>query len=118
MEKELIEAKLNQLLRILNETERWLTVPLVDFSQDTKLVRACQRNLQLLVEYASDINGILILEGNEKVPGSYRESFTLVFAMEVASALSRYNWRNELIHEYEPEAEQRDVLRNPERIPR
>jgi uncharacterized protein YutE (UPF0331/DUF86 family) len=113
MEKELIEAKLNQLLRILNETERWLTVPLVDFSQDTKLVRACQRNLQLLVEYASDINGILILEGNEKVPGSYRESFTLVFAMEVGSELATadreallasVDWRNELIHEYEPEA--------------
>jgi uncharacterized protein YutE (UPF0331/DUF86 family) len=112
MEKELIEAKLNQLLRILNETERWLAVPLADFSQDTKLIRACQRNLQLLVEYASDINGILILESNEKVPGSYRESFTAVFAMEVAAELSRtdreallasVDWRNEPIHEYEPE---------------
>ena len=113
MEKELVEAKLNQLLRILSETERWLAVPLADFSQDTKLIRACQRNLQLLVEYASDINGILILERNEKVPGSYRESFTSVFAMKVASELARadrealfasVDWRNELIHEYEPEA--------------
>ena len=113
MEKELLEAKLNQLLRILSETERWLAVPLADFSQDTKLIRACQRNLQLLVEYASDINGILILDSNEKVPGSYRESFTLVFGMEIASALSRIDrdallgsvdWRNELIHEYEPGA--------------
>jgi uncharacterized protein YutE (UPF0331/DUF86 family) len=113
MEKELVEAKLNQLLRILGETDRWLAVPLADFSQDTKLIRACQRNLQLLVEYASDINGILILDGNEKVPGSYRESFTMLFGMEVASELSRADreallasveWRNELIHEYEPEA--------------
>src|SRR5579863_6023178 len=113
MENELIEAKLNQLLRILGETESWLAVPLVEFSRDTKLIRACQRNLQLLVEYASDINGILILEGNHKVPGSYRESFTVVFGMDLASALSRtdrdallasVDWRNELIHEYEPEA--------------
>ena len=113
MEKELVEAKLNQLLRILTETERWLAVPLAELSQDTKLIRACQRNLQLLVEYASDINGILILDDNLKVPGSYRESFTMVFAMDVVSDLSRHDreallasvdWRNELIHEYEPEA--------------
>lgn len=113
METELVEAKLNQLLRILGETERWLALPLADFSRDTKLIRACQRNLQLLVEYASDINGILILDNNEKVPGSYRESFTVVFGMEFAAELSRadrdallasVDWRNELIHEYEPEA--------------
>jgi uncharacterized protein YutE (UPF0331/DUF86 family) len=112
METELVEAKLNQLLRILGETESWLAVPLAEFTRDTKLIRACQRNLQLLVEYASDINGILILEGNQKVPGSYRESFTVVFRMDLASALSRtdrdallasVDWRNELIHEYEPE---------------
>jgi uncharacterized protein YutE (UPF0331/DUF86 family) len=113
MEKELVEAKLNQLLRILGETEGWLAIALADFSRDTKLIRACQRNLQLLVEYASDINGILILDGNQKVPGSYRESFTVVFGMDAASTLSRadrdallasVDWRNELIHEYEPEA--------------
>ncbi len=113
MEKELFEAKLNQLLQILRETESWLEVPLADFSRDTKLIRACQRNLQLLVEYASDINGLLILEGNQKVPGSYRESFAVVFTMDIASALSRddrealfasVDWRNELIHEYEPRA--------------
>ncbi|HTR35802.1 MAG TPA: HepT-like ribonuclease domain-containing protein [Bryobacteraceae bacterium] len=112
MEKELLEAKLNQLLRILAETEHWLAIPLADFAKDTKLIRACQRNLQLLVEYASDINGILILESNQKVPGSYRESFTSLFEMDIASALSRtdreallasVDWRNELIHEYEPE---------------
>ena len=50
MEKELSEAKLNQLLQILKETESCLAVPLADFSRDTKLIRACQRNLQLLVE--------------------------------------------------------------------
>jgi uncharacterized protein YutE (UPF0331/DUF86 family) len=112
METELIEAKLNQLVRILGETENWLDVPLAEFSRDTKLIRACQRNLQLLVEYASDINGILILDGNQRVPGSYRESFTAIFGMDAMYALSRadrdallasVDWRNELIHEYEPE---------------
>ena len=77
-----------------------------------RLVRACQRNLQLLVEYASDINGILILEFGKKAPGSYRESFTSVFEMDFASALTGTDraallasvaWRNDLIHEYEPE---------------
>ena len=112
MDKQLLEAKLNQLLHILKETEGWLDVSLEDFSRDTKLVRAVQRNLQLLVEYASDMNGILVLEAGDKAPGSYRESFTVVFGMDFAAALTEneraallasVDWRNDLIHEYEPE---------------
>jgi uncharacterized protein YutE (UPF0331/DUF86 family) len=111
MDNVLLAAKLNQLLHILAETEDWLMVPPDTFSADTKLVRACQRNLQLLVEYASDINGILILELGRKAPGSYRESFTAVFAMPFASEITSsdrdalvasVDWRNDLIHEYEP----------------
>ena len=86
MENELVQAKLNQLLQIPGETGSWLAVPLAEFSRDTKHIRAWQRNLQLLAEYASDINGILILEGDQKVPGSYGESFTVVFGMDVTSA--------------------------------
>jgi uncharacterized protein YutE (UPF0331/DUF86 family) len=112
MDNQLLEAKLNQLLHILTETEGWLAVSAEAFSQEIKLVRACQRNLQLLVEYASDINGILILELGRKAPGSYRESFAAVFGMDFASILSEadraallasVDWRNDLIHEYEPE---------------
>ena len=71
------------------------------------------RNLQLLVEYASDINGILILDAGREVPTSYRASFTLVFAMNFASVISpghrqalltSVEWRNNLVHEYEPES--------------
>ena len=112
MDNRLLEAKLSQLLHILRETEDWLTVSAEAFSRETKLVRACQRNLQLLVEYASDINGILILEFGKKAPGSYRESFTSVFEMDFASTLTgtdraallaSVDWRNDLIHEYDPE---------------
>jgi uncharacterized protein YutE (UPF0331/DUF86 family) len=112
MDNQLLGAKLNQLIHILAETEGWLGVPAESFGRDVKLVRACQRNLQLLVEYASDINGILILESGTKSPGSYRESFTAAFGMDFASALAEgdrdsllasVGWRNNLIHEYEPE---------------
>jgi uncharacterized protein YutE (UPF0331/DUF86 family) len=112
MDNQLLDAKLNQLIHILTETEGWLAVSSEAFSKETKLVRACQRNLQLLVEYASDINGILILELGKKAPGSYRESFTAIFDMEFASTLSQADraallasveWRNDLIHECEPE---------------
>jgi uncharacterized protein YutE (UPF0331/DUF86 family) len=111
MDRTLLNVKLNQLMRILTETEDWLQVPVVNFAHDVKLVRACQRNLQLLVEYASDINGILVLELGTRVPGSYRESFTSVFAMDALAGLSEQDraallasvdWRNDLIHEYEP----------------
>jgi uncharacterized protein YutE (UPF0331/DUF86 family) len=118
MDHDLLDVKLNQLVHVLRETEGWLTVPSEEFGRDTKLVRACQRNLQLLVEYASDINGILVLELGTKVPGSYRESFAAVFAMDVVTGLSvedraalfaSVDWRNDLIHEYEP-AESNDVF--------
>ena len=111
MDQQLLDVKLNQLLHILSETEGWLGVSVEEFGHDTKLVRACQRNLQLLVEYASDINGILILDSGNKPPGSYRESFMAAFAMDAAVSLSAadreallasVDWRNELIHEYEP----------------
>jgi len=111
MDTQLVEAKLNQLLHILAETEGWLSVSADAFGRDTKLVRACQRNLQLLVEYASDINGILVLEHSDKAPNSYRESFTMVFTMDFGAAFSESDraalvlsveWRNNLIHEYEP----------------
>jgi uncharacterized protein YutE (UPF0331/DUF86 family) len=118
MDHDLLDVKLNQLVHVLRETEEWLTVPSSEFGRDTKLVRACQRNLQLLVEYASDINGIFVLELGTKVPGSYRESFAAVFALDVLKGLSALDrmalfasvdWRNDLIHEYEP-AESNDVF--------
>jgi uncharacterized protein YutE (UPF0331/DUF86 family) len=111
MDNRLLEVKLNQLLHVIAETEGWTALPVEDFSRDTKLIRACQRNLPLLVEYASDINGILALEFGTKTPGSYRESFAAVFAMDVGTALSAIDraalfasvdWRNDLIHEHEP----------------
>ena len=111
MDQHLLDVKLNQLLHVITETEGWIALPVENFSLDTKLIRACQRNLQLLVEYASDINGILILEFGKKPPGSYRESFVAIFAMDVGDALSAIDraslfasvdWRNDLIHEYEP----------------
>ena len=52
-----------------------------------------------------------MLEFGEKPPGSYRESFTAVFAMDAAAAISpadraallaSVDRRNDLIHEYEP----------------
>lgn len=111
MDRDLLTVKLSQLLHVLSETEAWLSVPVADFSRDTKLVRASQRNLQLLVEYASDINGILVLAFGAKAPASYRESFSAAFALPAAAALSStdqaalfasVDWRNDLIHEYEP----------------
>ncbi len=107
----LLNTKLSQLLHILSETGEWLAVPADAFGGNTKLVRACQRNLQLLVEYASDINAVVILDRGDKAPRNYRESFTEVFALPFVSDLSdadraallaSVDWRNELIHEYEP----------------
>lgn len=116
MSTQLLAAKLAQLVHITRETEEWLRVSASAFGADTKLIRACQRNLQLLVEYASDINGIVILDLGKKAPESYRQSFLEVFSQPAMAGLGRVmekrlldsvKWRNVLIHEYEPEGDHR-----------
>jgi len=88
----------------------------VNFNQYQKNVlvrRGVERLLQLLVEVASDINGMLLSEMGERPPSSYYDSFIRVgrsglFSEKMAKKLaSTAGLRNRLVHEY---GEYKDII--------
>ena len=88
----------------------------VNFNQYQKNVlvrRGVERLLQLLVEVASDINGMLLSEMGERPPSSYYDSFIRVgrsglFNEKMAKNLAATaGLRNRLVHEY---GEYKDII--------
>ena len=99
--------KLEQILELLGELERLLEKPYSEFASDKIVCRAAERNFQLLVNLAVDINLYLIAERTGKTPDSYRQSFvdlarTGVLEHTLAETLGRSaQLRNILVHEYD-----------------
>lgn len=107
MPNELILKKLEQIEELLDELTEFLTSSFEDFKQSTKNIRAAERNFQLIVDLASDINTQILLEKGKKTPDTYRQSFTALGAAgilpaELAEELSTSaSLRNILVHEYD-----------------
>ena len=78
MGNEVIEKKVEQMQSLLRELEQWTSFDYATFDGDVKLVRSCERDLELLVELAAHVNAMLILQKQGKTPDSYRESFQLL----------------------------------------
>jgi uncharacterized protein YutE (UPF0331/DUF86 family) len=107
MPNELIFKKIEQIGELVTELERLLDIPFETFRRDLKHIRATERNFQLTVDLASDINTQLLLEQNRKTPDTYRQSFT---DLETIGAINRdlakklalsASLRNILVHEYD-----------------
>lgn len=105
--KELIHRKLNKLIQYLNELEGIQEYTLEDYLDNYFIRRTTERLLQLIVEVATDINGHIIVENEEKPPTDYYESFIILskldiinkdFAQKLAPSTGL---RNRLVHEYE-----------------
>lgn len=107
MSKELILKKIEQLKALLTELARLLETPLPQFITDLKTIRAAERNFELMVEVASDINTQLLLDRGKKTPDTYKASFLELKKEGVLSPLlskrliSTAKLRNILIHEYD-----------------
>jgi len=107
MSKELILKKAEQLKELLTELARLLETPEEQFTKDLKTIRASERNFELMVETASDINTQMLLDAGKKTPDTYKESFIAlkksgVLPPELASRLvATAKLRNILIHEYD-----------------
>lgn len=107
MISEIIAKKLDQIGELLKELDQLLAYPLPDFKKDFVKVRAAERNFQLVVELASDINTQLLVEKGGKTPDSYKQSFTDLEKLNVLkSELARQltasaQLRNILVHEYD-----------------
>ncbi len=107
MPRELILKKLEQMKGLLDELTRLLAFPVREFVADLVRVRAAERNFQLAVDLASDINTQLLLEAGGNTPDTYRQSFIELgrkgiverkFAEELAVSAGL---RNILVHEYD-----------------
>jgi uncharacterized protein YutE (UPF0331/DUF86 family) len=107
LNKDLIFKKIEQIRQLLGELTPLVDIDFETFSRDMKLVRSAERNFQLMVDIAIDINGHIITEHSGKAPDTYRQSFIElgalgVFSVATADGLAgTASLRNILVHEYD-----------------
>lgn len=107
MSKEFILKKLKQIVKLISEMEEILAIPFLEFNKKFVNIRSAERNFQLIVEQASDINNHILLETGHETPDTYRASFTQIeklgiFGNKISKELVKSaNLRNILIHEYD-----------------
>lgn len=107
LDKDLIKQKIDQLLRYLEEITPLLRLPYQRVYRDLYKLRTIERNTQLIVDAAVDINTHLLLEVEGEIPSKNVESFLMLdelklfpgrFLRELAPSAGL---RNRIVHEYE-----------------
>ncbi len=104
---ELIQKKLEQISAFIAELHAWTARPFAEFAANTTLVRASERNFQLMVELASDINAKILIVKTKKVPDTYRDSFMKLVPLGIISddlagrLVQSVAVRNVLVHDYD-----------------
>ena len=107
MSKEVIIKKLEQLKALIDELGRLLDQDWDAFRDDLVKLRAAERNFQLAVELASDINTTLLIDKTGKTPDTYRQSFSGIEKLGILSGelsevlVNSAKLRNILVHEYD-----------------
>ena len=107
MPNEVITKKLEQITTLVDELTEFLNVPFREFGSDIRRVRSAERNFQLIVDTACDINTQILLERGSKTPDTYKQSFTHlekeeILSSELTEKLARsVSVRNILVHEYD-----------------
>ncbi len=107
MAHEVISKKIEQIKLLLSALEGLLNRPLQAFIKDDIVLRAAERNFELIVELASDINTQLLIEKTGATPDSYKQSFSDlgkvgIIDNAIADALvESAKIRNILVHEYD-----------------
>ncbi len=104
---DLIIKKLEQMKILLAELRELLVLPFPEFKNKFTNIRSAERNFQLVVELASDINAHTIAELGAETPDTYRESFIRMAALKILDEKLLPNFiksaslRNILVHEYD-----------------
>lgn len=92
---------------LLSELQELLELSFAEFKKKFTTIRSAERNFQLIVELASDINAHIVVESGAETPDTYRESFKLMARLNILpeellpSFIKSSNLRNILIHEYD-----------------
>ncbi len=107
MSKEVLLKKIDQIGELLNELDELLTKPLGEFIENFVYVRAAERNFQLIVDMASDINTHVLVMNGKRTPDSYKQSFSdlakinLLYHELITKLVMTAKLRNILVHEYD-----------------
>ena len=92
---------------LLSELKELLDMSFADFKKSFRNIRSAERNFQLIVELASDINAHLIAEAGAETPDTYKESFKRIVSLKIIKEellpdfVKSANLRNILTHEYD-----------------
>ena len=92
---------------LLGELQELLGVPFIEFKSTFRNIRSAERNFQLIVELASDINTQIIADLGAQTPDTYKESFKRMASLKILKEellpdfIKSSNLRNILIHEYD-----------------
>lgn len=111
MDKDILFKKLEQILALLRELRPLLDRTFRDFAKDTLVIRGAERDFQLIVDIAIDVNSQIVIAQGGKAPDTYRQSFLELGRLGVLSATLAQalaptaSLRNILIHEYDFETD-------------
>ena len=103
----LILKKLEQISMLLGELQELLGVSFSEFKSTFRNIRSAERDFQLIVELASDINAQIIADIGAQTPDTYKGSFKKISELKILdekllpSFIKSANLRNILIHEYD-----------------
>ncbi len=75
MTKEIITEKIDQMQGLLDRLDALLAVPFEVFRKDLAVIAAAERNFQLLVDIASDLNTQITIEQKIRTADTYQQSF-------------------------------------------
>jgi len=113
MDKETIYKKIDQIKNLLKELDKTLSLPFDKFIKDLNIIRASERNFQLMVDIAIDINSQIIIEKDAASPDTYKQSFLelgnlKILPRDLSESLAKTaSLRNILVHEYDFEEDYR-----------
>lgn len=92
---------------LLQELQELLNISFPEFKSTFKNIRSAERNFQLIIELASDINSQIIADTGTQIPDTYKGSFKQMVKLKIldekslSDFLKSSNLRNILIHEYD-----------------
>lgn len=107
IDRRLVRAKLDAIVLYLERLGPLAGLTFEAFAGDYRNFNAAERNVQLAVDAAVDVNNHLLLENSRPAPPDYYSSFLALATLRVmprpkAEALARTTGlRNRIVHEYE-----------------
>lgn len=107
MSKEFLQKKIEQIATLLREMHDLLDRPFDSFKNNSVVIHAAERDFQLTIDLASDINTHILVERQKPVPDTYRRSFMdisregILPDRLVRTLVESAELGNILVHEYD-----------------